>query len=385
MLHGLLLIILIWTLGGFALLLLTAATVPILHPSRELGPAPALPRVSIVVPARDEARSIREAVRSHLAQDYPDWEVIVIDDQSTDGTGAILDALAQTHARLRVIHNTELPAGWLGKPHALQLGADAATGDLLLFVDADVRYAPGLLRAAVGRLEQQGWDFLSLLPRVEMEGFWERVLMPFVPGAFYTGLGLLANMDAVPWMAAGGGPGSLIRRDVYRAVGGHAALASSVIDDVRLALLTKQHGYCCRLVRAEDLVRLRMYHGFREVFDGFTKNVSHVYYGRTGLLLFALTAFFVTAQAVPPGVLLAAAVVHVPPPDLALAGGAVAVALATRLVLQRVLRAPLWAAATYPLQAVVWAAITTRSFYWRLVKNEVVWRGRRYDAGQARF
>lgn len=385
MLHGLLLLILVWTLGGFVFLLLTAAAVPTLHAVPAGQPAAVLPRVSIVVPARNEARSIAEAVGSHLQQDYPDWEVIVVDDQSTDETGAILDELARTHPRLRVIHNDELPPGWLGKPHALQLGAEAATGDLLLFVDADVRYAPGLLRATIGLLERRGWDFLSLLPRVEMVGFWERVLMPFVPGAFYTGLGLLANLDGIHWMAAGGGPGNLIRRDAYRAIGGHAALASSVVDDVRLAMRTKQHGYRCRIVRAEELVRLRMYHGFREVFDGFTKNVSHLYYGWTGLVLFALTAFFITAQAVPPGVLVAAALVPVSRADLALAIASVGVALAARLVLQRVLRAPLWAAVTYPLQAAVWATITARSFYWRLVRNEVVWRGRRYDTGQARF
>ncbi|MDE3154840.1 MAG: glycosyltransferase [Acidobacteriota bacterium] len=384
MLYGLLVVILIWTLGGLLLLFLTAALVPRLRSQGPGDPHP-WPRVSIIVPARDEARSIEAAVRSHLAQDYPDWEVIVVDDQSSDGTGAILDRLAQTDSRLRVIHNRLLPAGWLGKPHALQLGADAATGELLLFVDADVRYEPGLLRAAVDWLQRSRSDFLSLLPRVEMTGFWESVLMPFVPGAFYTGLGLLANVDAVPWMAAGGGPGNLIRREVYRAIGGHAALASSVIDDVRLALLTKQAGHRCRIVRAEDVVALRMYHGFREVFDGFTKNVSHVYYGATGLALFGLTLAFLTAQALPPAVLLAAGAFPVPARDVALAAASVAAALAGRVVLQRLLRAPLWAALTYPLQAVVWAAITARSFYWRLVRNEVVWRGRRYDTGQARF
>jgi chlorobactene glucosyltransferase len=385
MLYGLLLLIAIWTVGGFALLLLTVSAVPVLQPYPGDAPVSSLPRVSIIVPARNEARAIEGAVRSHLAQDYPDWEVIVVDDQSTDGTGAILDRLAEANPRLRVIHNHALPDGWLGKPHALHLGAGAATGELLLFVDADVRYAPAVLRESVSLLRRRAWDFISLLPRVEMVGFWEAVMMPFVPGAFYTGLGLAANLDRIPWLAAGGGPGNLIGRDAYQAIGGHAALANSVIDDVRLALLVKRAGYRCRIVRAERLIRLRMYHGFREVFDGFTKNVSHVYYGWSGLGLFALTVFFVTAQALPPAVLLAARPLGLPRADITVAAASVAVALGSRLVLQRLLEAPLWAAVTYPLQAVLWAAITVRSFYWRLVRREVVWRGRRYDAGQTDF
>jgi len=385
MLQALLFVVIVWTAGGLALELLTVALVPRLAPGPAASRAP-LPRVSIIVPARDEARAIEEAVRSHLAQDYPDFEVIVVDDQSTDATGPILDALGRTQPRLRVIHNATLPAGWLGKPHALHLGAEAATGDILLFVDADVRYAPGLLRAAVGRMEEARWDFLSLLPRVEMVGFWENVLMPFVPGAFYTGLGLLANADWFRWLAGGGGPGSAIRRSAYAAIGGHAALANSVVDDVRLALLTKQAGYRCRLVRAEPFARIRMYHGFHEIFDGFTKNVSHVYYGWAGFLLFLLTVGFVTAPALPPAVLLCAlAGVHMARPDVALAAAGVGIVLLTRGILQRVLQAPLLAALTYPLQAVVWTVITGRSFYWRLGRNEVVWRGRRYGTGQARF
>lgn len=342
--------------------------------------------MSIIVPARNEARGIRASVASFLAQDYPDWEVIVVDDQSTDDTGLILDEIARHEPRLRVIHNRTLPAGWLGKPHALHLGAAAATREWLLFVDADIRYAPDLLRRAIRCAESLRCDFLSLLPRVEMIGFWEQVLMPFVPGAFYAGIGLLSNLDRVRSVAAGGGPGNLVTRRAYEATGGHARLANSVIDDVRLALLAKHTEYRARVVRAEDLVSLRMYHGFREVVDGFTKNVSHLYYGWSGALLFLLMMGLIAGWTVPAGVLIAAAAgATVSTSALTLAGASVLLAFSARLVLQRLLGAPAWPAFTFPLQAAVWAGIMVRSFYVRLVRNEVVWRGRRYDARQAGF
>jgi chlorobactene glucosyltransferase len=376
-----------WTAGQLAVTLLSARTLPRIDtPATGESDERHLPAVSIVVPARNESRSIRASIASFLAQDYPDWEVIVVDDQSTDDTGVILDEIARHEPRLRVVHNRALPAGWLGKPHALHLGAAAATYDWLLFVDADIRYAPGLLRAAMRGVNALRCDFLSLLPRVEMVGFWEQVLMPFLPGVFYGGVGVLANLDAVGRVAAGGGPGNLVTRRVYEAVGGHAQLATSIIDDVRLALLTKRAGYRTRVVRAEDLVSLRMYHGFREVVEGFTKNVSHLYYGWTGVGLFLMMIGLIASQTVPAGVLIAAAAgAAVSSSTLTLAGASVLLVLAARLVLQRLLDAPAWPAFTFPLQAVVWAGITLRSFYDRIVRNEVVWRGRRYDAGQAGF
>jgi chlorobactene glucosyltransferase len=345
------------------------------------------PRVSIVIPARDEERDVEAAVRGHLAQDYPHFEVVVVDDRSTDRTGEILRRLASEDPRLRVIAGREPPPGWLGKPHALHLGAQAATGDPLLFVDADVRWAPGGLRAAVAFLDREKADFLVVLPHLESRGFWENVLMPNLSCTFYFGPAFLMNMDRAPWLAAGGGAGNLVRRAPYEAIGGHEALRASVVDDVNLAMTIKRAGYRHRAIRAEDSVAVRMYRGFREVFDGFTKNTAFVFQGPVTLTLLAAGIVATGIAAIlPPLVLLAAALgASVTPVNLALAAASTLLAIGLRVVVARAVGDPLWPAPTHAFMAAIWTGIIARSLFRRFVLRRVVWRGRHYDAGSARF
>ena len=347
------------------------------------GPAP---RVSVVVPARDEERLIGAAIRSHLAQNYPDFEVLVVNDRSTDRTGAILEALALENPKLRIISGSDPTPGWLGKPHALWLGARESSGEVLLFADADVRYDPRCLREAVAFLEGRRVDFLALLPRMEAEGFWENVLMPYIIGAFFAGPGILANLDRPRWLAAGGGAGNMIRRDAYEAIGGHEALKASVVDDVALALRVKRSGFLARAVRAEDRVTVRMYRGFREVWDGFGKNVAYLFQGFTGAVLLLLTMFWFAVNIVPPAVLLSALLgAQVSRLDLALAVWGTALPILARVVLAAALGDPLWPSFTHPIMAAVWAGITCRSLFQRIVLRRLTWRGREFDARGARF
>ena len=384
MIHGILVFAVLYGLLLLVLVPLNLAATPRLSRTRIAGGP--FPKVSIVIPARNEERAVAAAVQSQLAQDYPDFEVIVVNDRSTDGTGAILATLARADPRLRVVAGSEPPPGWIGKPHALWLGARAASGELLLFADADVRYHPASLREAVSFLDERDADFLGLLPRVEAKGFWENVLMPFLMGAFYGGPGLFANRRWPRWLALGGGAGNLIRRSAYDAIGGHEALKASVIDDVALALATKGAGFRTCAARAEDRVSVRMYHGFREICAGFTKNIAYAFNGWLGVILIFLTsAWFVLALAPPVFLLLALAGVPAAPRDIALAAAGTALPVLARVILAASIGDPLWPAITHPIMAAVWAGIGSRSLYQRVVRRRLTWRGREFDARTARF
>jgi cellulose synthase/poly-beta-1,6-N-acetylglucosamine synthase-like glycosyltransferase len=368
----------------FVLLPLNLAATPRLSKPRSVSTG--RPPVSIVIPARDEEESVEEAVRSHLAQAYPDFEVLVVEDRSRDRTREILERLAREDPRLSVLPGSDPPAGWIGKPHALHLGAAAARGELLLFADADVIYDPRTLSEAVSYLEARRASLVCLLPRMEARGFWENVLMPYVEGAYFGGFGFLANCDRPRWLAGGGGAGNLIRREVYAALGGHAALKNSVVDDVHLALNAKRAGFRTRVLRAEDRVRVRMYRGLSGVVRGFTKNTAYAINGLVGAALLSATAFVTILWVVPPLVLLGAlAGIPFERADVLLAAAGFALPVAARLVASGALGDAAWPAVTHPIMAATWGFIICRSLYQRFVRRRLVWRGREFDAREAGF
>ncbi|HXM76028.1 MAG TPA: glycosyltransferase family 2 protein [Thermoanaerobaculia bacterium] len=371
--------------GAFCLILFGVNYLTIPRLSRERAAGPGAPLLSIVVPARNEERAIGRGVSSLLAQTYPRLEVIVVDDRSTDRTGEILRGLP-SDARLRIVVGEDPPAGWLGKPHALFQGAAVARGELLLFVDADVRYHPEAASQAVGFLERRRADFVGLLPKLEAETFWEEVLMPNLLCAVYFGPGFLANFDRPRSIAGGSGAGNLVRRSVYDAIGGHASLRASVIDDLHLAVAAKRPGFRARVVAAQDRVAVRMYNGFREVWDGFTKNVAFSVSGVLGIAVLLLLLLSTGAALLPLAVLVAALFgAPISSTDVVLAVAAIAYVVLARTLLALSQGNSVWPAVTHPLMAAVWAALLARSLYQRYVRRSIVWRGRAFDARKAGF
>jgi len=356
--------------GAAALsLVLLAFNLAVFRPLAPPGGSRSWPRVSVVIPARDEGRELEATLRAHRACDYPDLEVIVVNDRSSDRTGEIARGFAALDPRFRAIEGSEPPAGWLGKPHALWQGAREASGAWLLFADADVAYGPDVLRRAVARAEDAGVALLCLFPRFVTRGFWEGVAIPNLYATLYLGPGVLTQVDAFAAFAAGSGSGNLVERGSYEESGGHAALRAAVIDDIGLAAQLKRAGYRTRAATAYDGVNVRIYRGLAEIVEGFSKNVAFIASPLLALIL--PLAFFVLAWA--PYVVLAGAA---PPAATRLAWASIAATLLGRTIVSRVTRAPLWSGVFHPLMVTVWTWIAMRSWHRRMFLREVRWRGR---------
>ncbi len=235
---------------------------------------PRFPRVSILLPARNEERNIAQCVHSLLAQDYPDYEVIVLDDESTDSTWDILQNLARGDERLRVIRGKPLPEGWIGKHWACHQLAEVADGELVLFTDADTRHHPYSLRDAVAAMFAEDADLLTAIPREETRTFGERIIVPIVPWAVFTLLPVgLCHTLRTPLLSLTIGQFMLFRKRAYDKIGGHSAIRGHAVDDVILGRLIKANGMNWRMADGADRVSCRMYWNFREAYEGFTKNV----------------------------------------------------------------------------------------------------------------
>ena len=254
------------------------------------------PTVSIIVPARNEEDNITRCITSLLEQDYSQFEVVAVDDGSTDGTGRLLDELAHTHPqgnRLWVLRlRDELPTGWAGKPHALHMGIQEAQGEWLLFTDADTWHAPNALRSVVTQAVQEGMDLFTVGTQQELPTFWERVLMPMA----YLGISMqypprLVN-DPKSKVAVANGQYLLIRKSVYDITGGYARpdLRGTLLDDRDLAHVIKSNGFRLHFVDGQDLIHVHMYRGLRDTWRGWRKNA---YLGSRGGLPFVLLELLV--------------------------------------------------------------------------------------------
>jgi glycosyltransferase involved in cell wall biosynthesis len=252
-------------------LVLGAGSIPELKDSPPADDADA-PSVSIVVTALNEADTIAPALRSLLAIDYPRLEVIVINDRSTDATPQILERMAAEHAALRVLHIGSLPAGWLGKNHALQRGAEIASGEYLVFTDADVLFAPDAVSRAAACCRKLQLDHLTLLFDVVARTQLLRAMLLSFALAFMVRFQPW-KVDGSPERFVGVGGFNMVRRSAYFAAGGHAAIRLAVLDDLELGRLIKRSGHSQRLLLGTDMVTVEWYRSTPELGRGIEKNI----------------------------------------------------------------------------------------------------------------
>ncbi|MEO6528015.1 MAG: glycosyltransferase family 2 protein [Gemmatimonadaceae bacterium] len=253
------------------------------------------PLVSLVIPARNEARNIGRCVESALASTYPRLEVVVVDDHSTDETAALASAIAQRDARVRVITPPPLPAGWFGKQWACAAGAAASRGTLLGFMDADTTQAPDLVTRVVNAMDARGADMLSVLGTQELGGFWERLIQPQVFAILLQRFGgtELVNDSSFASQKIANGQCLWLRRAAYDELGGHGAVRDKVAEDLALAQLYFRAGHRVSIVLGLSQLSTRMYTSLRELIEGWGKNIyaggrDAMPLGAAGRLLFPL-------------------------------------------------------------------------------------------------
>ncbi len=276
----------------------------IVHDARRFGRVPHLmtpdhpphsPLISILIPARNEERNIGRCVRAALAQSYPQIEVIVVDDGSTDRTGAILAGSADP--RLRVLSGRPLPPGWVGKCNACQQLSDAASGTWLLFLDADTVAEPDLAAALLTSAIARRLDLLTIFPFLELGTFWERVILP----PFAALIMALFPIEAMerptvrPDQVLANGQCIFVRREAYVQAGGHTAVCGEVLEDVRLAQVIRAAGYRVGIAEGMGYLRVRMYTSGREVVAGLMKNAAAGYRSGGGRSLWAMSRLVLTA------------------------------------------------------------------------------------------
>jgi cellulose synthase/poly-beta-1,6-N-acetylglucosamine synthase-like glycosyltransferase len=352
----------------------------------QLGAEETLPRVAVFVPVRDEIEHLPLLLETLLAQRGVELEVLVYDDLSTDGSGALLDMVAGRDARLRVVHaEAGPPAGWCGKPHALVRAVEAYQGEasLWLFLDADVELQPETVAALVAELEAQEVDLISPLPTLSCHTFWAALLgpnfasvatMPFPPAR--------VNDPRDP-TALFNGQIVLMRREAYQKSGGFAAVKGEILEDVALARRMKSMGIKLRLVEAQELAQTYMYSSFAEHVEGWGKNIFDLV-GRSRRRALGLAAFMVTLAWLPlVSLLLGISALIQDGPQLA-ALGLVGYLLPTSIqvaIRARAKAAPLFAPFA-PLSAAVVALTLVRAAF---ASGPVRWKGRSYPGPASRL
>lgn len=376
-------VFLFW-LAVVTLLLVLATTVEFAIGNRSLSRLESIapfqgsdpPKVSVIVAARNEVRKIEAALRSILAQDYPSLEFIVVDDRSTDETAVILDRLANEDPRMHVVHIVELPKGWLGKNHAQHFGAQRATGELILFSDADVMMERSVVSRAVTYLHREEIDHLAITPNLQMPG----LLLGMFGGAF----ALFFCMYAKPWKArdpksprhVGIGAFNLVRTEAYRAIGGHQLIAMRPDDDMKLGKLLKKHGFHQDLVLGDGLITVEWYSSLGELIRGLEKNTfAGVEYSLATVVIFSIAQLIVFIWPLIALILTRGAIWWL---NLAIVGSLAVLYMDNA----HCYRAKRWHCVGFPVTALLFQYIIWRATLKTLMNDGIDWRGTHYSLSE---
>lgn len=342
------------------------------------GSLPYSPFISVCVPARNEERDVGACLTSLLKQDYPHFEVIAVDDHSTDGTGEILRSLAGEFPNLQALEGRVLPSDWLGKPFALHQAIQQAKGDYLIFTDADPVFEPFALTTAAHAMLARDLDMLTLMPAAEFGSFWERAVQPVIFG-FITALSRFKKINSTDHTSAMGfGAFIMVKREAYEKIGGHEGVKHEVLEDVMLAKRAKRAG--CRLLAADakSIFSIRMYHSLKEIWTGWRKNIfiamkksilrtlRHI----CGVLGFLVTPYLVLLWNIWQGT------------GILWTGFALLsllMSLTASIHLCKELQLPRLNAFLFPLGAFMMSAIMVNSMFQVLIKRQTEWRGRKYS------
>ena len=345
---------------------------------RSLGSFPLptrFPSVAVLLPARNEAGGIEECVHSLLAQRYPHFRVIALDDESSDGTGHLLAHMAANERRLEIVAGVPLPHGWLGKNWACHQLAQAAGEEWLLFVDADTQHHPLMLLDTVAAALASGADLLTGVPRQEARTWAERLAVPMLPWALFALLPLpLVGSSRWPFLSAAIGQFMLFKRSAYQQVAGHAAVRGSVVEDLALGRTVKRAGLRLMFCDLGARVQCRMYHNWREVWDGFGKNLFPLF--NYNLPAFAFAWLWLALVLAWPVLNLALGLVGLGSEASGLSIAAVGLGELLWLLAALRLRLPRSICLLYPLTSLVFVMIAARSAFTYYAGRPPLWKGR---------
>ena len=348
---------------------------------RSLGSCPmprTFPMVSVLIPARNEEGNIGECIASLDDQNYPSYEILVLDDNSQDGTAAIVREWEQKKGHVRYLKGQPLPSGWVGKNFACHQLSLAAKGDLLLFVDADTRHAPDSIVKGVAALEHFQTDLLTVLPNEIMRTFWEKAVLPLLHFNLFCFLPLpLVSGSRDPRFAMGNGQFMLFRRTVYEALGGHRAVRDVMVEDVWLSRLTKKNGFKLRILDGGSAVFCRMYSSLEGIWYGFSKNLFAGF--NFSVPAIGAVILFHLATSVFPFIVLANILLgEMPATVVPVVVAQIGILLGIRLLLSVRFGMSYIATLLHPLAMILVIGMAVNSARWILVAGGSKWKGRAY-------